>query len=278
MGYFIFAPSLNQSPNLIAVIGCTVRQGVGAHQECSRTPVQYKRVTPRKLCDAIDCAGTKLTASQKRYKGDFDKKVRLRLVVGAGDFFYVDRPPRPLTSVERRTRAQGTTGTDDLSVKLLPRTEGPVCVRSVTDTTVLVEQDGVENRVSIDRVTKMPRGPAILSPRPHPMWLSQPNRMQKSLRQALSTSLTALSDTVQRAAGSNERCVGMALLLWRTPRSPPMGFSSHSSIATGARANREGPHVRNHALGRASSHLSDDHAHVGGWQRQGSVRSRFRLL
>ena len=64
-----------------------------------------------------------------------------------------------MTSVERRTRAQGTTGTDELSVKLLPRTEGPFRVRSATDTTVLIEQDGVENRVSIDGVTKMPRGP-----------------------------------------------------------------------------------------------------------------------
>ena len=32
-------------------------------------------------------------------------------------------------------------------------------MRSATDTTVLIEQDGVENRVTIDRVTKMPRGP-----------------------------------------------------------------------------------------------------------------------
>ncbi|CDF32918.1 unnamed protein product [Chondrus crispus] len=111
--------------------------------EDPRTPVQYKRATLRKLRDALDRARTKLSASQKRYKDDFDKKVRFRPVVVAGDFVYVDRPPRPLTSVERRTRAQ----------------EGPFRVRSATDTTVLIEQDGVENRVSIDRVTKMPRGP-----------------------------------------------------------------------------------------------------------------------
>ena len=119
--------------------------------------MQYKRATLRKLRDLLDRARTKLTASQKRYKEDFDKKVRL--VVGAGDFVYVDRLPRPLTSVERHTRAQGTTGTDELSVKLLPKTEGLFRVRSAMDTTVLIEQDGVENRVSIDRVTKMPRRP-----------------------------------------------------------------------------------------------------------------------
>ena len=32
-------------------------------------------------------------------------------------------------------------------------------MHSATDTTVLIEHDGVENRVSIDRVTKMPCGP-----------------------------------------------------------------------------------------------------------------------
>ena len=36
--------------------------------------------------DAPDRARTKLTASKKRYKDDFDKKVRFRPVFGAGDF------------------------------------------------------------------------------------------------------------------------------------------------------------------------------------------------
>ena len=137
----------------------TVPQDEGNHREDRQTPVQYKRATLRKLCDAPDRARTKLTASQKRYKDDFDKKVCFGPVVRAGDFVYVDRLPCPFKSVERRTRAQGTTGTDEPSVKLLPRTEGPFRVRSATDTTVLIEQDGVENRVSIDRVTKIPRGP-----------------------------------------------------------------------------------------------------------------------
>ena len=142
-----------------SILTGTVPQDAGTHREDPRTPVQYKRATLRKLCDALDRTRTKLTASQKRYKDDFDKKVRFRPVVEAGDFVYVDRPSRPLASVERRTRAQGTVGTDKLSVNLLPRTEGPFRVRSATDTTVLIEQDGVENRVSIDRVTKTPREP-----------------------------------------------------------------------------------------------------------------------
>ena len=141
------------------ILPSTVLQDTGTHREDPWTPVQYKRATLRKLRDALDRAGTKLSASQKRYKDNFDKKIRFRPVVGAGHFVHVDRPPRPLTSVEKRTRAQGTTGTEELSVMLLRRIQGPFRVRTATDTTVLIEQYAVENLVSIDRVTKMPRGP-----------------------------------------------------------------------------------------------------------------------
>ena len=87
---------------------------------------------------------------------DFDKKVRFRPFIAVGDFVYVDRPPRLLTSTER-----GDLPSDggEPSVNLLPKTEGPFRVRSATETTVFVDQYGVSNRVSIDRVTQMPRGP-----------------------------------------------------------------------------------------------------------------------
>ena len=98
----------------------------------------------------------KLTAAQRRYKTDFDQKVRFGPVVAVGDLVYVDRPPRPLTSTERRDLHSYEGGP---SVKLLPKTEGPFRVRAATPTTVVVDQDGVSNRVSIDRVTRMPRGP-----------------------------------------------------------------------------------------------------------------------
>ena len=101
----------------------------------------------------------KSTAAQERYKNDFDKKFRFRPVIAVGDFVYVDRSPRPLTAVEHRARRQDSTDTVDLAVKLLPKTEGPFRVRAVTDSTVFIDQDEVSNRVSTDRVTKMPRGP-----------------------------------------------------------------------------------------------------------------------
>ena len=87
---------------------------------------------------------------------DFDKKVRFRPFIAVGDFVYVDHPPRLLTSTER-----GDLPSDGgaPSVNLLPKTEGPFRVRSATETTVFVDQDGVSNGVNIDRVTKMPRGP-----------------------------------------------------------------------------------------------------------------------
>ncbi|CDF38306.1 unnamed protein product [Chondrus crispus] len=201
----------------------TVPQDAGTHMEDPRTPVQYKRATLRKLRDALDRARTKLTASQKQYKDNLDRKVRFRPVVRAGDFVYVDRPPRTLTSVERRMRVQSPTDTEDLSVKLLPKAEGPFNVRSATDTTVLIEQDSVENRVSIDRVTKMPRGPGIVPPpqrRPN-LRFPRPPRVQ-------STSLTASSDTVQRGAGPSTRCAGTDIPLRTTRMSPPMGSRSRS--------------------------------------------------
>ena len=55
----------------------TVSQDAGTHREDPGTAVQYKLPTLGKLCNELDRARTKLTASQKRYKDDFDKKVPL---------------------------------------------------------------------------------------------------------------------------------------------------------------------------------------------------------
>ncbi|CDF39905.1 unnamed protein product [Chondrus crispus] len=146
---------LTRPPSGLALPG-TVPQDAVSNTEDPRTPVQYKRATLRKLRDALERARVKLTAAQRRYQADFDKKVRFRPVIEVGDLVYVDRPPRPLTSTERGDLPSNDGGP---SVKLLPKTEGPFRVRSATETTVVVDQDGVSNRVSIDRITRMPRGP-----------------------------------------------------------------------------------------------------------------------
>lgn len=118
----------------------------------------------QKLRDAINRAQTKITAARKRYKYDFMKKVRLRLVIVAGDSLYVDTPPRTLNSVERRKHERDTTDAGFASVKLIPKTESPFRVRTDTDSFVVIDQVGVSHRVSIERVTKMPREPVALAP------------------------------------------------------------------------------------------------------------------
>lgn len=94
-------------------------------------------------------------------------KVRFRLVIAFGDFIYVDGPPRPLTAVERRAMRQDGTDTVDVAVKLLPNTERLFRVRVTTDSTVVIDQDGVSNSFSTNRVTKMPpRAPGTVTAAP----------------------------------------------------------------------------------------------------------------
>ena len=85
---------LTRPPSGLILRG-TVPQDAGTHREDLRIPVQYKRVTLRMLRDALDLARTKLTASQKQYKDNFDKKFRFRTVVGAGDLStFIAHPAR----------------------------------------------------------------------------------------------------------------------------------------------------------------------------------------
>ena len=83
---------LTGPPSGLALPG-PVPQDAVSNMEDPRTPVQYKRVTLRKLRDAVEPARIKLTAAQRRYKTDFDMKLRFRAVVEVGDLVYVDRPP-----------------------------------------------------------------------------------------------------------------------------------------------------------------------------------------
>ena len=111
------------------------------------TPVQVKRNILRKLRQALQAARSRSTQAQKRYKEDFDRKVRFRISLQPGDYVFVDRPPRTATD----------SGTEDTTTrKLLPRATGPFEVKSASEDTVTVEQDGLLNTISIDRVTKVP--------------------------------------------------------------------------------------------------------------------------
>ena len=146
---------LTRPPSGLA-LPSTVPQDAISHTEDPRTPVQYKSAKLRKLRDALERTRVKLTAAPRRYKTNFENKVRFRPVIAAGDLVYLDRPPRQLRSTKGgHLKSDGRAP----SFKLLPKTEGPFRVRSATETTVVVEQGGVSNQVSNDGVPKMPPGP-----------------------------------------------------------------------------------------------------------------------
>lgn len=49
-----------------------------------RNPEQYERAALRKLQDTLDRAGTKLAASQKRYKDSFNRQDGFRPIIRIG--------------------------------------------------------------------------------------------------------------------------------------------------------------------------------------------------
>ena len=113
---------------------------------------QLKRHILRRLRQSLAQAQVRTTEAQKRYKADFDQKVQRTLTVKAGDYVFVDRAPGTVEEDDEDAYAQRTK-------KLLPRSTGPYLVKSTTEDTVTIEQDGLQNVVSIDRVSMAPSGP-----------------------------------------------------------------------------------------------------------------------
>ena len=101
-------------------------------------------------------------------------------------------------------------------------------------------------------------------------WPHEPNRKKKPLRQALSTSLTALSDTVQRAAGSNIRFAGMGMPPWMALMSPLRDSRNRVSNDIGVRAKEGQPRTRRAPSGRTRPNRQDDTART----RRESPRAR----
>lgn len=63
---------------------------------------------------------------------------------------FIDREPA-------KERTQSEKEDDIVRSKLLPRSYGPFKVITADETTVTIDQDGIPNKVSIDRVTKVPQ-------------------------------------------------------------------------------------------------------------------------
>ena len=133
-----FNLGLARLPSSWASPGTAPQDGVSNMDE-PRTSVQYESAKLRKLRDALERSRTKLAAARRRYQTHFDKKVRFCTVVDVGDLVHVDRPRRTLTSSERGDLPKEVGGP---SVKLLPKTEGPLRIRAAMPTTVVVDQVG----------------------------------------------------------------------------------------------------------------------------------------
>ena len=165
------------------------------------TPVQFKRYTIRRLRSQLATAQDKMTAAQKRYKEDFDRKVRFRPVINVGDEVYVDRPPLTL---QARERSELERYQDEVSQKLLPRSYGPYKVEEVTDTNVAIRRDGLLVSVTLDRITKVPSTEPVQS---------QPAPSEEITTDAHRSSVTGPDDTeypIERLVAHEQTPTGMS--------------------------------------------------------------------
>ena len=103
----------------------------------------------RTLRGLIERARTNMASAQGRYKRMADAKVRPISIPEKGNQVFVDRPPSSAKTVAERVA-------DMPHSKLRPKTVGPYTVVSANRDTVTIDEDGVHNTVSIDRITPAP--------------------------------------------------------------------------------------------------------------------------
>ncbi|CAN8065462.1 unnamed protein product [Agarophyton chilense] len=126
------------------------------------TPTQAKRYWRLRIDRIIQSARAALTRAQRRYKVHFRKAVWNTLTFEKGELVYLDRRPKHTDEFE------------DTMTKLLPRSTGPENVLEANQYTITLLIDGLQDTISIDRVTRAPSSPA--SPK------SQPPGPTESLR------------------------------------------------------------------------------------------------
>lgn len=101
-------------------------------------------------------ARSKLSVARRRYESSFHSEKSFLPVTSAGNFVYVDSPPRTLTRAERRETGRVDDYITEASRKLFPKSGGLYCAHSVTDTIVQVIWDAVTTNASIACVTRVP--------------------------------------------------------------------------------------------------------------------------
>ena len=95
--------------------------------------------------DLIERASARTSQQQARYKKAHDKKVRSIVQIRPGDEVFIDNPP-----------SLGASSSDGPNSKLSRKASQAYKVIQVTDTTAKVLIDGIEDMVSLDRVTRAP--------------------------------------------------------------------------------------------------------------------------
>lgn len=87
--------------------------------------------------------GQKLIGAQKRYKKDFYKRVTHQPDIIARQEFFIERPPQVTSVSYHGDKLAGRTCS-----KVLKKSSDPFNVLEVSPDTVLIDEDGVTNRMS----------------------------------------------------------------------------------------------------------------------------------
>ncbi|CAN8075930.1 unnamed protein product [Agarophyton chilense] len=119
------------------------------------TPAQVKQNTLVRLRRALKHAESHCTAAQKRYKADYGRRVTKVVSISSGKYVYIDNPPSGKIS-RPGDEADDETFERDINSKLLPKSVGPFKILNASDHTVTVEQDGIQNTISFERITVAP--------------------------------------------------------------------------------------------------------------------------
>lgn len=117
-----------------------------------------------------------------------------RQIVTTMNCMYVDRPPYPFASAAQSGLQSDMTAACHIFENLLLKTEVPFRGLAATKATVSKIQDRFCNRVTMDRITKMPAGPHGLITLHLPLVRTKPScreNSSKSLNVSLRTAICA---------------------------------------------------------------------------------------
>ena len=94
-------------------------------------------------------AAKRMVSQQARQKRYYDKRIRSTPSFRVGEYVFIDNPPSLGKSMADRLA-------DEPRTKLSKKTSPAYKVKAVTDVSVTVDRNGIEDKVSMDRVTRAP--------------------------------------------------------------------------------------------------------------------------